>query len=46
MKFRVTREAGGAFNTDVGGLKNLAADQWCDVEYDGSSWVLTAFGSL
>ena len=47
-KFRVTRTAGGAFNLNVGTgpLKALAASEWCDVEHDGSSWVLTAFGSL
>jgi hypothetical protein len=45
-KFRIARTAAGAFNTDVGGLKNLAASEWCDVEHDGSSWVLTAFGGL
>lgn len=45
-KFRITRSAAGAFNIDVGGVKNLAATEWCDVEYDGSSWVLTAFGNL
>lgn len=47
-KFRVVRTAAstGAFTTDVGGLKTLATGQWCDVEYDGSAWLLTAFGSL
>lgn len=46
--FRVVRTAAatGAFNLSVGGLKNLAAGQWCDVEFDGTAWVLTAFGSL
>jgi hypothetical protein len=48
VKFRVTRTAAstGAFTLDVGGLKSLAAGQWCDVEWDGAAWVLTAFGSL
>jgi hypothetical protein len=48
-KFHLTRQAGatGAFTLDVGpGLKSLAASQWCDVEYDGSSWFLRAFGNL
>lgn len=49
-KFRVVRQAGatGAFNLDVGpGLKTLtAAGQWCDVEYSGSAWILSAYGSL
>lgn len=30
----------------TGPLKALAAGQWCEVDYDGSAWVLTAFGSL
>lgn len=47
-RFRVTRTAGatGAFTLNVGGLKTLAAGQWCDVEYTGSGWILSAFGSL
>jgi hypothetical protein len=47
-RFRVTRTAGatGAFTLTVGGLKALSAGQWCDVEYTGSAWILSAFGSL
>ena len=50
-KFRVVRQASatGAFNLNVGSgpLKALtAASQWCEVEYDGSAWVLTAYGTL
>lgn len=50
-KFRIVREAGctGAFNLNVGTgpLKALtAASQWCEVEYDGSAWRLTANGTL
>lgn len=47
-KFRVVRQAAatGASTLSVGGLKTLAAGQWCDVECDGSGWSLTAFGSL
>jgi Right handed beta helix region len=48
-QFRITRTAAatGAFNIDVGGLKTLTAvSQWCDVMYDGSAWVLTAYGTL
>lgn len=47
-QFRVVRATGatGAFDLDVGGLKTLAAGQWCDVTYDGSVWLLSAFGSL
>lgn len=44
--FRVTRTGGGAFNLIVGGLKNLATGQWCEVTRIGGAWVLTAFGSL
>lgn len=49
-KFRVVRTAAatGAFNLNVGSgpLKALAVGQWCEVEYNGSAWMLTAFGSL
>lgn len=50
-KFRVVREASatGAFNINVGTgpLKALAtASTWCDVEYDGAAWRLTAYGTL
>jgi len=50
-RFRIVRGAGatGAFNLNVGTgpLKALAAaGQWCDVEYSGTAWVLTASGSL
>jgi hypothetical protein len=48
---RVVRTASctGAFNINVGTgpLKALtAAGQWCDVQYNGSAWVLTAYGTL
>lgn len=43
---RFTRTGAGAFNLSVGGLKNLTANTWCDVVYNGSAWVLTASGSL
>jgi hypothetical protein len=50
-KFRIIRGAGatGAFNINVGTgpLKALAAaSTWCDVEYNGSAWILTAYGTL
>jgi hypothetical protein len=49
-KFRIVRTAAatGAFNLNVGSgpLKALAAGQWCDVEYTGSSWQVVAAGSL
>jgi hypothetical protein len=48
-RFRIVRNAGatGAYVLSVGGLKSLsAAGQWCDVEYNGGSWTLTAYGDL
>jgi hypothetical protein len=47
-KFRIARPAAGAFNLNVGSgpLKALPAGSWCDVEYNGSAWVLTAYGAL
>jgi hypothetical protein len=50
-KFRIIRGASatGAFNLNVGTgpLKALgSASTWCDVEYNGSAWMLTASGSL
>ncbi len=50
-RFRIVRGAAatGAFNLNVGTgpLKALAsAGTWCDVEFDGSAWFLSAYGSL
>lgn len=49
-KFRIVRTAAatGAFNLNVGTgpLKALVAGTWCDVEYNGSAWMLTAYGAL
>ena len=47
-RFRVARTGGGAFTLSIGGLKSLAINQWCEVEYDKAtgSWVLSGFGSL
>jgi hypothetical protein len=49
-KFRIVRDAlatgASALNVGSGPLKALAVGQWCDVEYDGSSWFISAFGSL
>lgn len=45
---RVTRKstATGAFNVSVGGLKNLAAGEWADFQYDNfGGYEITAFGS-
>lgn len=49
QRFRVTRSAGdtgGPWTLSVGGLKSLSASQWCEVVYNGSAWVLTAYGTL
>jgi lysophospholipase L1-like esterase len=50
-RFRIVREATatGAYNLNVGTgpLKALgSAGTWCEVEYDGSAWRLTAYGAL
>jgi hypothetical protein len=46
-KFRVVRlsTATGAFALTVGG-KALGVSAWIDVEYTGSNWSVTAYGSL
>jgi hypothetical protein len=41
-----TTSATGAFNLDVGGVKNLAVGQWCEMMYGGAAWEVIAFGSL
>lgn len=43
---RVTRTGSGAFNLSVAGFKNLATNEWCEVVYDGSAFVLSAYGAL
>ena len=45
-RFTRTAASTGAFNWSIGGLKNLAVSQWCEVGWDGSAWVLLQFGSL
>lgn len=51
-KFRIVRAATstGAFNLNVTDgstiFKALATGQWCEVEWNGTGWALTAFGSL
>lgn len=51
LKMKIVRSATatGAFNLNVGTgpLKSLtAAGQWCEVEYNGSAWALSAAGTL
>ena len=43
-----TAAATGAYNLNVGTgpLKALATGTWCEVKYDGSAWMLTAYGTL
>lgn len=45
-RFRVVRTGGGAFTLSVGGLKSLGIGSWAEVMYDGSLWVLVAYGTL
>lgn len=43
---RFTRAGSGAFNLNIGALKALATNTWCDVIFNGTAWVLTAYGTL
>lgn len=43
---RVTRTGAGAFNLSVAGLKSLATSEWCEIVYNGSAFVLSAYGAL
>lgn len=45
-RFRVARTGAGAFNLDVGGLKNLTTGTWAEVTFDGTAWYLSANGTL
>jgi hypothetical protein len=47
-RFRIVRTGLGAFTLDVGGLKTIpsATAAWVDVEFTGSAWVLTGYGTL
>lgn len=46
--FRVVRTGSGAFSLNVGTgpLTALDPDEWCDVTFDGSAWVLSGRGVL
>lgn len=44
--FRVVRIASGASTLSVGGIKTLLQNEWVEVTYTGSTWVVTASGSL
>jgi hypothetical protein len=44
---RFTRVGAGAFNWDIGGLKNLLQNTWCDVAMSSAgAWELSAAGAL
>jgi len=47
-EFKIIRDASatGASNLDVGGLKNLAAGEWCEVTFISGAWILSQYGSL
>jgi hypothetical protein len=45
-RYKVTRLGAGVFDLSVGGLINLRQNQWAEVIYDGSSWLLIAAGAL
>lgn len=45
-KFKVVRLGSGAFNLSVGGLVNLLQNQWAEVVYDGTNWILIGAGSM
>lgn len=45
--FHITRTGAGAFNLDVGGLKNLVQNTWCLVRVNAAgAWYLAAYGAL
>ena len=46
--FRIARPGGGGFALTIGlgPLKALAGGQWCELHYDGATWLLTAAGDL
>jgi hypothetical protein len=47
-RFKITRTGGGAFTLDVGTgpLKALATGTWGEFTYDGTAWMLSAYGAL
>jgi hypothetical protein len=46
-RWYISRTAAGAFNLIIGATgKNLAAGQWCIVDYDGTAYFISAYGSL
>lgn len=44
MVWRVSRIGGGDFTLDVGGLAALETNQWAEVVFSNSAWVLAARG--
>lgn len=49
-RFRVVRTAASTgtavLNVGVGPLRVMGPAEWCDVEYTGAAWILTAAGAL
>jgi hypothetical protein len=44
--FNIRRTGTGAFPLVIGSLCALGTGEWCTLKYDGSAWVLLAFGAL
>jgi hypothetical protein len=46
--FRITRTGGGVGSLTIGTgpLKTLADQTWCEVNYNGTAWILTSYGTL
>ena len=47
QRLHCVRDAGatGGDNLDIGGLKILEVGEWCSLTYDGTNWILVAFGT-
>lgn len=41
-----TSASTGNYTISVGGLKTLSSGEWCEVEFDGSAWVITRSGVI
>lgn len=46
LHFVRTTASTGASGLSIGGLKTLATGQWCDIVFNGTSWILKRFGTL
>ena len=47
QRLNVVRDVGatGTADLSVGGLKVLEVSEWCSLTYNGTAWILTAFGA-